>query len=292
MKHHTKRLFFFTPADDQAGSGDFTNETTTTEHSSGQGGYFDANGSFVEGWVDRLPTDFLREEDREAFRVHAAKYKNPLDAVKSDFHKERILGRRGVPVPGESSSPEEVAAFRKAVGAPERVEDYQLRPDNLPQGMDWNDDLARPYAEIAHKYHIPAKAMQEMVAIQLSHETARMQQTAVMVERELNTGRTELREAFGSEYDRKISLAQRAAASVGVDARSRGFLDPAVVKGFVRLAEMIDEDRISSGSNSALQGGLKRAKDIMTNPTNPYHQKYQDGDEDTVSMVRSLMQQG
>lgn len=308
MKYHTRRLFFF-DADTATGGGDGGSSAASTQGDGGTGTgslisdpppqtqgasspYFNAEGAFADGWIDKLPEGFIPKDDHEAFKTHVAKYKNPLEVIKSDFNKERMLGKRGVFIPGEGSTPEEVAAFRKAIGVPESADGYNLKPEKIPDGLDWNDDLVKPYAEIAHKYNIPAKAMQELVAQNLQTETLRKQQMETAIMQDLESGRAELKQTYGSEFDAKINLAKRAAASVGVDPTSRGFLDPAVVKGFVRLAEMIDEDRLPNGDSRISQGGMARAKDIMTNPSNPYHHKYQSGDEDTVAMVRSLMQQG
>jgi len=306
MKYLTRTLFFF-DADTATGGGNDGGAPaapaapaaatliadTPAQTQSSSAGYFDQNGAFVEGWVDKLPEDFISPDEREAFKTHAGKYKSPLDVVKSDFHKEKMLGKRGTFVPGENATPEEVAAFRKATGVPEAADKYNLKPAQLPEGLAWDDALAKPYAEIAHRHNIPEKAMQEIVAAHLQTEQSRMQAISGMVEKDLASGRAELKQAFGEKFNEKIAMAQQAAKTVGVDPLSRGFMDPAVVQGFVRLAEMISEDKIAlGGDGKSLQGGMNRAKDIMTNAQNPYHAKYQAGDEDTVAMVRSLMQQG
>lgn len=256
-------------------------------------GYFNPEGTFADGWIDRLPADFIPEAERDAFKVHAAKYKNPLEVIKANFHKEKIIGKKGVPIPTETSTPEEIAAYRKAVGAPESPDQYQLKPEKLPEGVDWNDDLAKPFAEIAHKYHIPQKAMQELVAAQLATEQSRGAVLAQSIEQELSKGREELKKTFGGEYENKINTVKRVAATVGVDPLSRGFTDPEMVKAFARLGEMLSEDKLTGGGGGGGgQSGAAKAKDIQTNPQNPLYQKYQEGDPDTVALVRSYRQQG
>lgn len=257
-------------------------------------GYFNSEGGFAEGWLDRLPEDFLPEEDRDAFRVHASKYKSPLDAIKSDYNKEKLIGRKSIGIPNEKSTPEEIAAYRKAVGAPESADGYQLKPNQLPEGVDWNDDIAKPFAAIAHKYHIPQAAMSELVAAQLAMEGSRASSAVQAAQADLASGREELKKAFGSDFDASILLAQRAAATAGVDPRSIGFNDPAVVKGFVHLAKLLSEDKLNAvpGAGGVHQGGANKAKDIMTNPSNPLHEKYRSGDEETVALVRSYLKQG
>lgn len=213
--------------------------------------------------------------------------------AKSYAGLEQLLGQKAnaVRIPTEQSTPEEVAAYRKALGVPEKVEDYQIKPEQLPEGVEWNDDLAKPFAEIAHKHNIPPKAMSELVAKQAEIEAQRTGALAGQIEAKRNEGIAELKQTFGDSFDRKLVLAQRAAQTAGVDPNAPGFSDPAVVKGFVRLAEMISEDQLTApGTPTGPAGAQSRAKDIQTNPQNPLYAKYQDGDPDTVNLVRGLLQ--
>lgn len=257
----------------------------------GSGALFGADGgSFSEGWVDRLPADFLPAGEREAFRTHAAKYKSPLDVIKSDFNKEKLLGRRGVTVPGERATPEEVAAYRRAIGVPERAEEYNLRPQNLPEGSTWNDDLARPYAAIAHQHHIPQAAMEALVAENVRQQGLHVNATVEALEQRRAEGLATLQRAWRGDFDKNLDLARRGAALAGVDPQSEGFSDPNVVIAFAALAARTAEDRMVRGGGNgpgALQGGAL-ADDIQTNPGNPLYQRYQEGDEETVRYVRSL----
>ena len=78
-----------------------------------------------------------------------------------------------------------------------------------------------------------------------------------------------------------------------MDASSHGFSDPEVVRGFVRIAQMMSEDKVgrSMGASEFLAGEA-RAKDIMSNPDNPWHKRYQEGDREAAALVTSLLKQG
>lgn len=72
--------------------------------------------------------------------------------------------------PGADATPEQQAQYfaelRKFTGAPEKPEDYGLKaPDELPEGVEWNADLAGKAAGIAHKYGVPPEALHELIAL-------------------------------------------------------------------------------------------------------------------------------
>lgn len=72
--------------------------------------------------------------------------------------------------PGADATPEQQAQYfaelRKFTGAPEKPEDYGLKaPDKLPEGVEWNAELAGKAASIAHKYSVPTEALQELIAL-------------------------------------------------------------------------------------------------------------------------------
>lgn len=248
-----------------------------------------ADGGFVEGWTSKLPED-LRDAG-----ASLGKFKTVTDLAKSYHHLEKTIGARpqGVIIPSEKSTPEEVAAYRKALGVPDKVEEYNFKPDEMPEGMTWTEGNAKQFAEVAHKHNIPPAAMKELAKVQAKMRQAEADVLANMVHTKREEGKAALQKEWGQDFEKNVGRAQMAAKLAGVDANSFGFGDPAVVKAFVRLAGMLSEDKlVSAGNAPGPGGGAARAKDIQTNPNNPLYAKYQDGDADTISMVRALMQQG
>jgi hypothetical protein len=267
-----------------------TTNTSTSPTSSPAGrGLVGEDGQFQDGWLDQLGDDL-----RPAHHT-LAKYRDVQSLAKSHFELQQLLGRKStaVNVPGERSTREEIAAFRKAVGAPERAEDYQLKPGKLPEGMEWDEETMKGYAAIAHKYHVPEAAMRELTNRFLAGEQARGEIAQEMAIAELERGRESLKMAWRGDYDRNIGLAVQAAKVVGLDPGSPGLRDPEVVKALTRFASMMSEDKLVGGEfASSMKAGKGRANDIMTNKTNPLYEKYQQGDRETVELVRSLLVNG
>lgn len=208
---------------------------------------------------------------------------------------EQLMGKKAQAIlpPNEKSTPEEIASFRKALGVPESPEGYEIaKPQDLPEGVTWDDNVAKSVAEVAHKHNIPAAAMQELVKLDLQRAAQQNEAAAQMIHQQLDAGRQELQRVYGENLQSKIDLAKRAAATVGVDPSSQGFLDPNVVKGFIALAEKLSDDKLVEGGATTASSGQARAKDIQTNPANPLYSRYKDGDPEIVDQVRRMIVQG
>ena len=256
--------------------------TAPTQHT----GYVNSDGTFAEGWANNLP------EDSAAYKDTLSKYKSVPDMAKALANANALIGKK-LGVPNEKSSPEEVAAFRRSLGVPDSIEEYKFAPDALPEGMTWDDNNVKNYAEIAHKHNIPPSAMKALVTEHAKMEHFKMQGMQAQIEKQHVEAVNTLKKEWGGEFEKNIGLAKQAAKIAGVNANSQGFADPEVVRGFVRLSQMMSEDKVGrSMSGSEFMTGQARAKDIMSNPDNSWHKRYMEGDREAATLVTGLLKQG
>ena len=257
--------------------------TAPTQHSTS---YVNPDGTFAEGWANNLP------EDSAAYKDTLSKYKSVPDMAKALANANALIGKK-LGVPNEKSSPEEVAAFRRSLGVPDTIDEYKFAPDALPEGMTWDDNNVKNYAEIAHKHNIPPSAMKALVTEHAKMEHFKMQGMQAQIEKQHVDAVNTLKKEWGGEFDKNIGLAKQAAKIAGVNANSQGFADPEVVRGFVRMAQMMSEDKVGrSMSGSEFMTGSARAKDIMSNPDNSWHKRYMEGDREAATLVTGLLKQG
>jgi hypothetical protein len=204
---------------------------------------------------------------------------------------EQLLGKKAQAIvpPNEKSTPEEIAAYRKAIGVPDAPEGYNLKPEQLPEGVVWDESVAKRAAELAHKHNVPAAAMQEFMKFDMERAALMNQAAANMIEQQLESGRAELQKVWGDKMPEKIELARRAAVTAGVDPTSQGFVDPQVVKAIVSLAEKLSDDKLVAGDQTGPSSTRARARDIMTNQSNPLYTRYQEGDAEVVDQVRRML---
>lgn len=134
------------------------------------GDHVQKDGAFVEGWTENLrAAGFERLANKAAFAKDEATLLRTLDETIG------YVGRKtpqGVLYPVAGASDEDVSAFRKAAGVPDSADAYQLKPEKLPDGLEWNDDQVKPYAEIFHKHHVPQAAAAELIAKHLESQAA------------------------------------------------------------------------------------------------------------------------
>jgi hypothetical protein len=252
--------------------------------------YIQPDGSFVQDWTSKLPEDLAPARDS------LGRFKNVEDLVRAYDGANKLVGRKGVILPTKDSTPEEIASFNKTMGVPESPEGYMesVRPGEMPEGVTWSDEIAKSYFEVAHRHHVPASAMKDLIGLHLKQREFEQEAAQQQIMENKQKGLRQLRSIWGADFDRNLGVAQRAAALTGVDANSYGWRDPEVVKGFVRLANMMSDDKLVSpgGSLPVGKADLKsRALDIMRNPANPDFQKYRDGDREVQQRVRRYLEQ-
>jgi hypothetical protein len=106
-------------------------------------------GVFNEGWSEQL-----RAAGFERLANKAQLAKDESTFFKSMEHTLGLVGKKqtGRIVPNETSSPEEWAQYRKEEGIPNTPDGYSLKPEKLPEGIQWHDEDSKAFAEVFHKH--------------------------------------------------------------------------------------------------------------------------------------------
>lgn len=252
-------------------------------------GFANDKGEFSPGWHEHLP-----EELGDARKSLGDRFKNVSELGKSYLESEKALrGKLGaVNVPTDKSTPEEVSAYRKALGVPETVDKYDFKPDNIPETIPWTPETVAPFAAIGHKHNIPPAAMKELAQMQVDRQAQIQQIVFQEHEAKMEAGKKALRDEWGDQFEPNINKVKAVAAMAGIDPTSHpAFSDPAVVKAFQRLSEKFSDDTFSKAGAPINSSSAEIANDVMTNKQNPMHEKYMKADPDTVAFVRHHLKQ-
>jgi hypothetical protein len=153
-----------------------------------------------QDWTTDLP-DNLKETGK--------RFSSKADAVRAinDFRKRESQVR----VPGKDAKPEEVAAYKKAIGIPEKPEDYEF-PEVDKEAM--TEEMKATRAEWSKKFHdlgLPKKTAKELVIA--VNEMANRQAAATIEADKVFARQQEekLRSEWkGEEYDRNLNMANNA----------------------------------------------------------------------------------
>jgi hypothetical protein len=211
------------------------------------------DGSFSEGWLDRLPDNL---------KGHAALQVLPslTDLAKSYVETKSMVGKK-LEAPGENATPEQLAAWRKVLGAPDAPEGYlgdakSLRPESVPEAL-WDAGNEKEFLALAHKHNLPPAAVKDILGFYGQSMTKGMEQNSAAEAAHLTAETAKLKQAWGNEFDNNLGLASRAAKVAGLDpATNPIFGSSEVVEAFAKLGRMFNETSLVTGEQSSASGSI------------------------------------
>lgn len=154
-----------------------------------------------QDWTADLPDD-LKETGK--------RFTSKADAVRAinDFRKRESQVR----VPGKNATPEEIATYHKAIGIPEKPEEYEFSA--LPEGLELTEELKASRLEWAKKFQslgIPKEAAKELSKLANEETLLELKAEKEADETFVKQQEAALRNEWkGEEYDRNKTLANRA----------------------------------------------------------------------------------
>jgi hypothetical protein len=254
--------------------------------------FINNEGEFTNNWLDSLKGD-----EYESMKPTLARFKNVQDMAKSVYHSKQMIGKNvdSVLVPGEDSSPDEVSAYRQAIGVPDDIADYKLdAPEGVPEGMEFDQSVMDSFKEFAHTNNMPPAVAQQLVNMQMGLTTESMQAQEAQMQTFVAEQDAQLKREWGGAYEKNITDAKLGARDLGIDLADDHpvFNEAWFVQAMKRHGNAVGEDSLKRGDADFLGANSDKMKgqDIINNPQNPAYQKYQDGDADTVRRVRAFLQ--
>ncbi len=253
------------------------------------------DGKFVDAWQDKLPDDFA--EDR-ALLGRFGDLKTLVKTLKDNMATARAKTDGLVKVPGQDATPEERAAYFKAIGVPDDPKGYGIKPpEKLPEGVTWDNGMSEKFASKAHEIGLtPAQvaALQEWQLSYVGEQSAAPRQALAS---QMEAEKQELNRAFGASLPKAVDHAQRLAKQEGLkpdifDPNSPDFWGVEALAFASRVASKLGEDKLIPGAAVRNLSGSALGRDIVTNPQNPHYARYQAGDPEITAMVRELYKQG
>lgn len=224
------------------------------QQSGGEGGSFDfreligQDGKFIQGWADKLP------ESHKQYAPSLSRFPGFLELAGSYANAEKKLSTR-VQAPNETSTPEQIAEWRKLIGAPEKPEDYGLaKPDKLPEGVEWNDAAVGKLAQVAHKHHLPPSAVKDLLGLHLELSGEQAGKARIEAESYVQNQSKLLQDQWGKDYKANLERALKAAEKLDVDPFDPEVTSSAKFLKFLYNASMLmREDQMLGGGDGSRQ---------------------------------------
>lgn len=187
-------------------------------------------------------------------------------------------------------------------GVPEAPDKYEVERPELPDGVEWDQDLEGAVRSIAHEEGISQKAVQRLVGAYAERIGVHMSDAGNSQQAAQSELHENLQKDWGDQTKAKMDLARRAAQSVAEKAKVSeegiGLMaealkgkvgDATTIRMFAAIGEMMGEDALILGGNTPSIGmtpNEARAElDRMNSEGGEYHTAYKKKD---TAMMRRL----
>ena len=167
-----------------------------------------------------------------------------------------------VQIPGDESAPEEVSAFYNKIGRPETPEGYDsFKPDEMPEGLPYDDKFEMTMRGIAHEAGISKSQMTALVKAYNDYQIAIYGDGQNEAKRQALESDKKLQEDWGVDYKPNFEIVERACTELVPDEELR-----------TQFAELIDAKGLRNNAIFArvfLGIGKSMLDDTLTRGTPP-----------------------
>jgi len=235
----------------------------------------DSDGVFTEEFTENLPTmlgdDFYNDPDTKQQPTKIFDNIKDLPTVlKKVVNAERTISKHGqeledavkgkVAIPGENGTPEEIAAFNKAMGVPETTEGYKL---NIPQ--DVSDDDKAVFGKISDAI-IPAALEAGVPPAKLAGVWDKVVDTINSYTKDIEAKgaaimaqeQAKLKEELGDKYDNFIAESDKVYGKTKTGMELKSILTtyglnehPAVRKHLAEIAPLVNQGATVVGDSAS-----------------------------------------
>lgn len=256
--------------------------------------------TFNDGAAERPLTEHSFFKDAPDFKTFAERA----------FQAHREVGAR---IPVKVKDDAERAEWRKThlprlyeagilPKPPASPDEYKVeRPETIPDGFGWNDELATEFKQVLHKHGIPASAVQDLLGL---HAKTVSGVSELWKHSEEET-MLALKKEFGNDFDQRFEEGKRLASSIfktpeELELFERSGLgnNPTFLSVFMRLAPLAMQDSSfveGMQQSSSANGGKLSAEEahnelaqIMTNKDHPMYKGYHSNDPKVQQHIDNL----
>ena len=229
------------------------------------------NATWPEKWRDEIATA-LKPNDAK-FRERLDRFASPIEIARSYLAAEQKLstGEQKPVGPPKDATPEQIGAWRKENGVPEKPENYSTE---LPGGLKF-DDSAKPvldkFLKAAHAKNYSQERVTEGLMEMHQLQTDQAAQLTEFDNENRTKGMDALRAEYGPDYQRNLNVAENFISTMPEDLRG-DFLNGRLHNGqligadprFIRWAvsQGMEYPSLTPGGAEAVKGAESRLAEI------------------------------
>jgi hypothetical protein len=246
-------------------------------------------------WKEALPEDIRSDASLAAIQ-------DVPGLAKSYIHSQKLVGADKIALPGKEATEEDWGQVFTKLGRPETIDGYELKkPDNFPEGLDYNETMLTGFKETAHKLGLLPSQVAGLHDWWNNANIEGFTASTNAQKEALEAAETALKQEYGNAYDQKLATAQTALKEFGGDELVK-FIDDSGLGNnphFIKLMATVGEGMLEDGLKGNGQhsdaitpaDAQKKIATIMTDKTSPYHARYHADHQRIVEEVQKLYSQ-
>jgi hypothetical protein len=159
-----------------------------------------------------LPEDLRAEKSFEPYSKVQSE-KELLGQLARGYHSAQgLIGKKGLIVPGEGAKPEEIHAFNKALGVPDKADDYKF---TTPDGYQFDPERIAGWRKTLHEAGVPQDKANRLVGAYIAEEQAQVKAEQTKIA----TWENETKAMFGANLDKELNHARYAMRELDKDGK-------------------------------------------------------------------------
>jgi hypothetical protein len=213
--------------------------------------------------VAQNPFDLIPEEIRSDPNI--AKYKSIDELAKGHLEVVKLVGKKGVIVPGPNASEEEKAKFYEAVGRPKTADDYKLEyPKEMHPKITVSPESEAAFKQVGHKLGLTNEQINGLNGWYMSTVSQGLTKQDEATKASFEAAQTQLRTEWGPEFNANVTLAKRVIEKYGGKEAAQSFGDlgnnVAVLRFLANVGKKMSEASFKTGEFNELIGTAQEAK--------------------------------
>lgn len=217
------------------------------------------------------------------------------DYIPEKFWKDGAIDHESMAKSYTSLETKFHTARTAVVDVPETPDDYALKPENLPDGVEWNQEADAKFRAVFHEKGVSAEAAAAISATFLEMEVENQRLLDEAYKTRLAEGHAELKKEWGKDYDQKLTDIKGTVQKLGFDpADAQLFTNAQVLKFLGKVVGALSPDSIPAAKGgvapgTSISGTADEAHRIMTDKTHPEYELYHTGDRAIIDKVRKAL---
>jgi hypothetical protein len=241
-------------------------------------------------WKDSISEQYRKDPNIEKF--------TEIDALaKSYINATKMIGQDKLVIPNNNSTEEHWDEVYTKLGRPESADKYTL--DAKSEVVNFDDNAIKSFAEQSHKLGLNNKQAQGILEFYKNNMEGTAQQAKIDTETAQAQAEQQLRQEWGRDFEGKVKQAGALAkANINPEVLDMTLQNgtrlgdhPEIIKGFAKIAGMMQEDKIvatESENAQSVSNIEEEIASIVNDRNSPYWNKGHPDHDKMVQQVYTL----